>query len=202
MNEITSAMTIFALAPYINAGLLPGSESIGTNGANASNLTPQAAIGLNNAFSTIQNLTNVSLGTAITSNSYPGANASVTGVTVTATPETSEIVTIANILASCINQATATSPRTAVILFAAAPGLRLDNQWVYANLRYRAGNHSATYNVAEIVGAAVPTATPLSVAAANGTLATKPRPACRTPRTSTWSTADAHHSVPHFSLYP
>jgi hypothetical protein len=99
MDEISTAASVLALAPYINPGTTAGTEVIGTNGKNVATSTPQAAIGLNNAVAAIGNLTS-------TSASYTGTASTTTGVTVTATPEAGKIVTIANILAACINNAT------------------------------------------------------------------------------------------------
>jgi hypothetical protein len=119
MNEVTSVATIYALAQYINPGTTPGTESVGTNGANTGSSTPQGAVGLNNAVSTIQNLATISTGQPVASQTYTGSNMSVTGVTVTATPEEAKIVTIANAIAACINS-TAASSTPCTELFAAA----------------------------------------------------------------------------------
>jgi hypothetical protein len=121
INEITSVATIFALSQYINPGTTPGTESVGTNGANTTSSTPQGAVGLNNAVSTIQNLANISTGQSVTSQTYTGTNASVTGVTVTATPEAAKIITIANIIAACINSTSSSSSSCSQLFAAATP---------------------------------------------------------------------------------
>jgi hypothetical protein len=107
MNEETTTATVFALAQYINPGSGPGGAMIGTNGANTSSSTPQGAVGLNNAVAGIVNLANVMTGAAVTANTYKGTNPNVANVTVTATPETAKLITIANILGACINSASA-----------------------------------------------------------------------------------------------
>jgi hypothetical protein len=121
MNEITSAATIFSLAQYISPGAAPGAESIGTSGANASSNTPLAAIGLNNAVNAIQNLASLTTGNVVPAAAYAGSNPTVTSVTVTATAETAKIVTIANIMAACINTTSAGSANCATLFAAATP---------------------------------------------------------------------------------
>jgi hypothetical protein len=122
INEVTTAATVFALAQYINPGSGPGAETIGTNGANTSTSTPQGAVGLNNAVAGIVNLANVTTGAAVTSNTYTGASGTtVSSVTVTATPETSKLITIANILAACINTTSSSSNQCADLFASASP---------------------------------------------------------------------------------
>jgi len=97
INEITTVATVFALAQYINpGGSTPGSLTVGTSS------TTQGTTGINNAAGNIVNLATISDGYPVISNTYPGTN-SATGASVTATPETAKIITIANILAACIN---------------------------------------------------------------------------------------------------
>ncbi|SNS41724.1 Chitobiase/beta-hexosaminidase C-terminal domain-containing protein [Granulicella rosea] len=109
LNEVTTVATVFALAQYMNPGTSPGTEAIGTSGANTSSSTPLGALGLKNAIAGISNLASISTGSAVASNSYTGANANTTKVTVTATPETAKLITIANILAACINTPSSSS---------------------------------------------------------------------------------------------
>jgi hypothetical protein len=116
MNELTTVATVFALAQYINPGSTPGTEVIGTDSANVASNPAQGAIGLNNAVNGIANLANLNTGVAVTSNTYTGTNAGVTGVTVTATPETAKLTTIADVLAACINSASSTSAQCVDLL--------------------------------------------------------------------------------------
>lgn len=121
VNELTTAATVFALAQYMNPGTTPGTETIGTNGANTSSNKPQAALGLNNAVSTIQNLVSISTGGPIAQQTYAGTNPTVSGVTVTATPEQAKLITIANILAACVNTPAASSSLCTTLFAAATP---------------------------------------------------------------------------------
>jgi len=115
LNEISTVASVFALAQYINPGTTPGTETVGTSSST------QGTTGINNAASTIVNLANIATGLPVTSNAYTGANASVTGVTITATPESAKLITIANILASCINTATAASTQCVDLFASASP---------------------------------------------------------------------------------
>ena len=121
LNEISTVATVFALAQYINPGTTPGTESIGTNAPNLTTSPAQAAVGLNNAVSTIANLANISTGQPVSSTTYTGSNPTVTSVTVTATPESAKLITIANILASCINTAASSSSQCKALFGAAVP---------------------------------------------------------------------------------
>ena len=121
LNEISSAATVFALAQYINPGIAPGTESIGTNGANTATNKPQAAVGLNNSVASIANLANVSTGFPVASNNYTGSNSTTTGITVTATPESSKLITIANIMAACVNNATVPNANCTTLFNNAVP---------------------------------------------------------------------------------
>jgi hypothetical protein len=109
VNEITTVATVFALAQFLQPGSGPGQASIGSSGANNSTNSSQSALGLNNAVAGIANLAAISTGGAVTVNSYDSVNASTINVTVTATPETSKLTTIADILAACINTPASTS---------------------------------------------------------------------------------------------
>jgi len=102
VDEVSTAAAAVALAPYMSAGTAAGTETIGTNGANVSTSTPQAATGLNNAVATIANL-------KAASTSYAGTTTSTSAVTVTATPEAGKINTIADVLAACVNTQTQAS---------------------------------------------------------------------------------------------
>lgn len=96
MNEVTSAATMAALQQYFN----PNTLSLGAPSAT------QAQTGFANAVTTIANLVNISTGVAATSTTPTGT---LNDVTVTATPEYQKLNTLADIIASCVNSATASS---------------------------------------------------------------------------------------------
>jgi hypothetical protein len=133
LNEVTTVATVFALAQYINPGNGAGAASIGTNAANDTSLTgsaatvtqalsAQGAIGLNNAVAGIANLASVSAGAAVTSLNRTGAAATnVSAVTVTVTPESAKLITLANILAACINTTSSGSNNCADLFASASP---------------------------------------------------------------------------------
>ena len=111
VDEESTTTAVFALAQYINPGTAPGTESIGTNGANIPTGKPQGALGLNNAVASTANLTS----TPVT---YAGTG-TASAISVTATAESAKIATIADILAACVNNQTA--PNTSCTqLFTAA----------------------------------------------------------------------------------
>jgi hypothetical protein len=112
LNEISTVASVFALAQYINPGTTPGTETIGTSSS------AQGTVGINNAAASIANLANLTSGSAITSMAYPGTGTAL-GATLTATPESTKLITIANILAACINT-TASSSNQCADLFANA----------------------------------------------------------------------------------
>jgi hypothetical protein len=102
MNEITTAASVYALAPYINPGTTPGTESIGT--AN----TTQAKLGLSNAFANLANIAYMPSGNVANPQLYNGTGTAA-GITVTATADATKIVTIADVLASCVGTSGASS---------------------------------------------------------------------------------------------
>ena len=107
INEVTTVATLAAVQQYMD----PISESIGADG-----ILPSYN-GLANAFNLASSiLVNLTNGTARGAASQTGAS-----VTVTATPETAKINHIANILASCINNAIANNPSCVTILNNALP---------------------------------------------------------------------------------
>jgi hypothetical protein len=93
LNEVTTVATLAALQQYFN----PNTEGFGYN------TTAQSATGFANGVATISNLADVIGGSAVTSKTLTGTNSTVAGTTVTLTPETAKINTIADILASCVN---------------------------------------------------------------------------------------------------
>jgi hypothetical protein len=113
VNELTTVASVFSLAQYISPGTTPGTETIGT-------ATVQAELGLANAVKSVQNLVSISTGQVVAL-AYTGTSASVSGVTVTATPESAKLITLANILAACINQTSASSTVCTSLFAAATP---------------------------------------------------------------------------------
>jgi len=114
LNEISTVATVYALANYINPGATAGAESIGTSSST------QGTTGLDNAYLTIANLASIANGQPVTSTAYPGTGSAL-GATMTATPESAKLVTIANILAACINTAAASSNNCADLFASASP---------------------------------------------------------------------------------
>lgn len=116
VSEVTTAATVAATAQFIN----PSTESIGNDG------TGVGYQAVSNAFRTVATLVNASTGTANGSTTISGANVSngvgVTGVTITATPGTSKINTVADILSTCVNQPTQNGANcTALFQYAVPP---------------------------------------------------------------------------------
>jgi len=107
MNEVTTVATMVALQQYFN----PATESIGADGIGLHYLA------FTQTLSTISNLADMSTGSAITSKNTTSGPA-----TVTITPETAKINALANIIASCVNNQTATaSPCTTLFANAIPP---------------------------------------------------------------------------------
>ncbi len=99
VNEVTTAATAIALGQFFTPTF--GSSSTDTFGTSATNST-----GLANAFATVNNLVNTTTGQAITT-----ANLTSGSMSLTATPESAKLYTIANILAACVNSdGSGTSP--------------------------------------------------------------------------------------------
>ena len=105
VNEVSTVASVTALAQYINPGTTtPASVTIGTNGDYTLATPPQAGTGLIDAFATVPNLENLASGVSNTTFT-PTTGAGAAGVTITGTPEAAKINTMANILASCVNNA-------------------------------------------------------------------------------------------------
>lgn len=122
INEITSVATITALQQYINPGTsTPGSAVVGTNGDYTLASPGTAGIGLINAFATAATLANFSTGVANAGSTTTGVNATVAGTVVTVTPEAPKINTIGNILAACVNNASATNSSCTTLFTNAVP---------------------------------------------------------------------------------
>ncbi len=112
VNEITTVATIAAVQQYFN----PATESLGYPAS------VQAAQGYANALLAIPTLANVAYGTANTATQIAATPAGATAaVTVTALPETAKLVTIANILAACVNNAANTAANCTTLFANALP---------------------------------------------------------------------------------
>jgi hypothetical protein len=99
INEVTTAAAAIALGQFFTPTF--GGSSTDGFGASATNST-----GLTNAFSTVNSLVNTASGTAVTS-----ATLTTGSLTLTATPESAKLNTIANVIAACVNSdGGATSP--------------------------------------------------------------------------------------------
>lgn len=116
LNELNSAATVYSLAQYIYPGTTAGSLTIGTSN------TTLGTTGLNNAVASIQNLADTTSGSFsnISPKQYVGTNASVVGVTITATADFAKLVDVANETAACVNQP-ASSSTVCADLFNNAP---------------------------------------------------------------------------------
>ena len=100
IDEVTTVASVYALAPFMSAG---GGANLGTSGTNAQ--------GLVNAFATVNNLVNTGNGFA------PGPNLP-TG----ATAPTTELNTLADILAPCVNSSGVSGECTALFMAATPSG--------------------------------------------------------------------------------
>ncbi len=106
MNEMTTVGSLVALQQFFN----PLTEAIG---APSTNVT-----GLVNAIKMIPNLVDVTQGAA-QSSVTPVSN--VTGLTITATPESAKLNTISNILAACVSSTSGTSTACSALFNNAVP---------------------------------------------------------------------------------
>ncbi len=95
VNEVTTAATAIALGQFFTTTF--GSSSTDRIGTSASN-----PAGLTNAFATVNNLVNIATGAAVTSATLNGTGTG-NGLSITATPESAKLNTIANLLAACVN---------------------------------------------------------------------------------------------------
>jgi len=93
IDEVTTAAAAIALGQYFTPTL--GASSTDTFGAPN---TTQAQVGIANAFATVNSLVNTASGNAVTSTTLTGPAG-----TITATPESAKLNTIADILAACVN---------------------------------------------------------------------------------------------------
>ncbi len=113
MTEVTTVATMAALQQYFD----PSTETFSTDG------TLIAKTALANAFTTVPNLVNLTTGQAMTTQTILPAVAGQghTGTSITATPESAKINTLANILASCVNNASLPAAYCTTLFGNAAP---------------------------------------------------------------------------------
>ena len=115
ISEVTTAATVLALGQYIN----PTTEYIGADGIAV------AAAAVVNSMNVVKNLVDPVSGNALTTVTIPGSSSGLqtSGVTMTATPESAKLNTVANILSACVNQASSTGTGCSTLFSnAAAPG--------------------------------------------------------------------------------
>ena len=97
LNEVTTVATMVAAQQYFD----PATETLVADGTGA------AKIAIDATLKTIGNMVNQVNGTAVTSSSISGLNGAVT---ITATPESSKLNLLANILTSCVNNSSSSAP--------------------------------------------------------------------------------------------
>jgi hypothetical protein len=147
MTEATTVATMAALQQYFTPGALPGAgSSVPAYGYFSTDGTGRAYNSMGNSIALISNM--VSNGTAITSTtlSPTGSTFGVghAGTSVTVTPESAKINALADIIAACINNATA----------AATPCTTLFNHAPYPNPASTANGSGVTFNAAtDVLGA-------------------------------------------------
>ncbi|WP_263365807.1 NHL repeat-containing protein [Edaphobacter bradus] len=107
LTEVTTVATMAAITQYFN----PVTESVGADGIGATKLA------LANTINTISNLADTVAGTALTSKQLVGGG----GVTVTATPETAKVNTLANVISACVNNASSSAPACTTLFNSATP---------------------------------------------------------------------------------
>ncbi len=123
MTEVTTVATMAALQQYFN----PASTSTATAIAEsfATDGTGQSKTAMTNAFNLIPNMVNLASGRALTTKAIPYGSITVgtgaIGTSVTATPEAAKINLIANILASCVNNASASAANCTTLFNNATP---------------------------------------------------------------------------------
>ena len=107
MTEVTTVASMVALQQYFN----PVTESFGADGILV------ASTAMSNTLGTIANLVNVATGQAAGPTTETGASS----ITVTVTPQTSKVNSLANIIASCVNNATASAAPCVTLFSNATP---------------------------------------------------------------------------------
>jgi sugar lactone lactonase YvrE len=135
IDEATTVASMFALQQFFS----PSSSGLGNFGTSPTNV-----LGLRNAMLTVGNLVNIANGTAWTTTTATNAIAGyTTNPVVTITPETAKINTLADILATCVNTAGATSSACMTLYNKVSSSPALDTlQAAY----YLASNPTSTVN--------------------------------------------------------
>jgi hypothetical protein len=110
LNEATTVATMVAAQQYFDAN----SEGLSADGTGA------AKIAIDSTPATIANLVNLTTGFAVTSTNIAGIHG-LGASTVVATPESSKINLMANILASCVNNISASAPNCTTLFANAVP---------------------------------------------------------------------------------
>jgi hypothetical protein len=112
LSEVTTVATMAAMQQFFD----PATGFISTDS------TGNQKTIIDNTVNTINHLVNLATGTAVTSTTIgPDNGNGVTGVSVTATPEYQKINSLANILASCVNNADATASQCTTLFANAKP---------------------------------------------------------------------------------
>jgi hypothetical protein len=112
MSEVTTVATMAAVQQFFN----PNDDSIRADG------TGQQRLIMLNIPKTVALLANAATGLANASTTLPAATGGniASGVSLTATPETAKINTLANIISACVNGATSADPACSTLFAAAA----------------------------------------------------------------------------------
>jgi hypothetical protein len=110
LNEATTVATMVAVQQYFD----PNSEGLSADGIGT------AKIAIDSTPATIANMVNLTTGFAVTSTNIAGIHG-LGASTVVATPESSKINLMANILASCVNNISASAPNCTTLFANAVP---------------------------------------------------------------------------------
>jgi hypothetical protein len=117
MSEVTTVATMAALQQYFDPA--PSKESFATDGTGLSKTA------ITNAFALIPNLVNLATGQAVVTKAIAAgsltAGVGYSGTSVIATPESAKVNLIANILASCVNNISATAANCTTLFANAVP---------------------------------------------------------------------------------
>ena len=113
MSEVVTVATMAAIHQYIDPTASPMEASISSDAVFASDN------GLANAFDSVANMVDLHTGLAASTTPHVGTG-STSGVTVNVTPETAKINHLANVISSCINNATGGSANCNTLYSAAA----------------------------------------------------------------------------------
>jgi hypothetical protein len=113
MSEVTTVATMVAVQQFFD----PANDTLAASG------TDQQRLIILNLPNTVKLLANAATGLAVSSTSVPAATGGdiPQSVSLTATPETAKINTLANIISSCVNGATSAAPACGALFAAAAP---------------------------------------------------------------------------------